>query len=528
MSNDSDSGFYSLVSDNKTSKNTYTKKLTNLSDIGKKKSVDTINNSTLNDIENTKIHIDLPDLNIKKELDIQKINTDIQTKQVNIKSKPDIIETKETFIPDLVIPVPSSEPITIKQQKFNKPIGKEDEGLSLLVICLIIVGVIIIISLIAFLIWGYFYRENKTQDIDTEIYVQDLNIGGYQHTNLDPETQMELIETKIETVFGNGNKLNQSQCTGQNAVWDFANNKCVCQFPFFGPYCVNEFHDSNYVNFGYVRGYSPKDPSPKMIEVPVPPSINPSPAEIYRSQNYIYQDGSYKNGIYRNPNPQINPNPPQMIPGPITPQISDNVLYFTSIYQPNVNSLTFNPNNTVNPDSCTSLCTRTPECKGVTYNLFDGKYLCSLITSDLVMPENQDVVVNLENNLGIYINKSKAHPVFPNKVFIYTGNLPPVYWITRGDLIKEIVPTYDDSRGLLNLSKGIVSSITWVPSRIINDGNLLGVWSTNKFTANQYDSLRNSRDPNVYVDVPNTNSVNYALNLPDNFKESQAIWVMYR
>ena len=435
------------------------------------------------------------------------------------------VKCKDTILSDILTP-PTPPPTFFQkeeqkekktgtskvEEKINEksnavPIPQKDEKSNeswtnnVIFIVLIVFGILLFLAIIIIIIF-YIFSKNDDDEIkliNTTFENEDLDIGSYPASRLNNggikiPSQTEAQEV-IEKSLINGSKLNitnPEMCNDINITWDEEENKCVCRFPFFGPYCTNEFHDTNYVNFGYVDNFNP------------PISINRT----------------------------LDANGP---------------LYYSVEAQNNATALTFSSYNSVDPTSCTSLCTSDPSCMGVSYNLLNNQFRCGFLTTPITIPGDTDVKINLEKNLGLYLNKSRTHPFFLTKVFVYSGRKPPVYWIKREGILRDIALKNINHSNMGVLShklhtppkledfiKNKVFSIDWVPERIVNDGKMVGVWSTKQFTESEFEVLKNKPDSNdLYID-PGFFVINgkyfsdYPLNLPKNFIVPEKIYVMYK
>lgn len=422
-------------------------------------------------------------------------------KPMSFDRKKTIIEPKDNKINSTDLNINNSVSSSIKTYSSdNKTVvigdsfNLESNKNLILWMSLIVVSAIIIIGIILFLVFFYtpeYQKEQYTTAIDPE----DLDIGSYPEYKLNPKIDTTGIklptQEAIEKSLLNGSRLNlnMNECNDVNVLWDSKENRCTCRFPFFGPYCVNEFHDSDYVNFGYIEGFNP----------PVPMN-----GQVSKS--------------------------------------SGNLLY-TVESVPEASSLTFSTYNTVDPTSCTSLCNKDFLCKGVSYNLVGDKYYCSFLRDEIEVIGNTDIVVNLENNMGIYLNKGKAQPKFLNKVFAYSGKRPPVYWIKREGVLRELLGNTPIAKDLLSkglkpsklsdMTQNTVVEFTWLPERVVNDGNLVGVWSTKPFLSGEYSSLKaRGNTSTVYIDpgvfsINGNNFSDYPLNLPKDFIVPDKVYAMY-
>lgn len=154
------------------------------------------------------------------------------------------------------------------------------------------------------------------------------------------------------------------------------------------------------------------------------------------------------------------------------------------------------------PESCTAYCGNDPLCNAVEYSLIDGMYVCKLINSDIII-KNDGILTDIpDRTTNIYINRARnVLPKFIDQVKVFAGPLSPEYWTIN----TEIVPTPTTPNGFISSYKDTITQISWIPTGIVNDGNMIGTWATS------INDLNNN--VNIWTDT-GTNGI---LNFPPDF-----------
>lgn len=174
-------------------------------------------------------------------------------------------------------------------------------------------------------------------------------------------------------------------------------------------------------------------------------------------------------------------------------------------------------------NSCTEICERNPECKGIEYD-HENK-ICSHITSDIIFTGSESHL-ELDTSVQTYL-KIKNKPKFRNKVFLYSGRKPLRYYLDRSNqryIGKRNIRSKEKRQyGIFSLNPGVVYHIDWIPFRIVNSGEMIGVWSSKPFTESQFYSRmetaeyvdRASGDYSIPLEIYKLKEV-YVMYLPEN------------
>ena len=157
-----------------------------------------------------------------------------------------------------------------------------------------------------------------------------------------------------------------------------------------------------------------------------------------------------------------------------------------------VNSLSFDENG----KSCTSICNKLSECKGVKYE--NGK--CDLIKSDFKI-KNNITIINDPFKGSFYL---KTDPIIKDKIFIFKNYKLSGYFYKR-----------NNTKDFQEIYIGVVNIVDFLPKVIINNGNLTGIWSTKPIKVEDFNNLLTTENKNVIIDRGST-LMNYSLNLKGN------------
>lgn len=129
-------------------------------------------------------------------------------------------------------------------------------------------------------------------------------------------------------------------------------------------------------------------------------------------------------------------------------------------------------------DSCTGICDGLNNCTGVLFE--PSTKTCSILSGDIHV--TGETYTNGSN--GIYIRGNKTHPMFDQKVFLFTGSKPINYWNLKNVNKTNITP------GFFTATLDVVNELNWLPETVINDNSkLVGLWSLYKFTPQDFDGL---------------------------------------
>lgn len=195
---------------------------------------------------------------------------------------------------------------------------------------------------------------------------------------------------------------------------------------------------------------------------------------------------------------------------------NSNLLTYDSFVQSTTNNLTYNSTTkNIDKDSCTSLCDINDDCKAVKYDYLGkpGHYRCSVITSDIkIEGDNTRIYIDKDISSEILINIDRTHPIFLDKVIVYKGKKPLNYWVES-----------DTNSKIKHIPINKLIELDFIPNKIINDNNLIGVWSNEPFNIDDFNLLRFSGNKNIYVDNGDDN-----LNLPTKLKYEDKLYVVYK
>lgn len=148
--------------------------------------------------------------------------------------------------------------------------------------------------------------------------------------------------------------------------------------------------------------------------------------------------------------------------------------------------------------------------------IYDNEELvCRLITSDVVASPQTRIIASQDGNLYV-----KNRIIIKTKVFAFKGKIPIGYFYDRPDSTKK--ESYQFYTITVNKSK----KVSYLPTTIVNDGSLIGIWSLNYFTEKDFDKLLESNNSNTYVDFGL--NVKYSVVFPQTFYDASTIYVMYK
>ncbi len=298
--------------------------------------------------------------------------------------------------------------------------------------------------------------------------------------------------------FHNGEELTDAaMCVAPTGTWDGGASRCDCIQPFFGRQCGREAHNETYYGLGEVSN-SKSGTGLVYTKVQVPP-----------------------------------PNTPYGM------------------------RLSFKFSGGLDNQSCTGLCDQRDDCFGVEY---DGTN-CALITSNPELVGAATVTVDPNVEPDIYLYRTGVRPVVKNRVFGYTGQRPLRFWAQRspyspqaelvdasdslviktgGSLVAGaapagIAPASDlawatsnaipGGADVFTFWQGRVVAIPFAPQRVVNDGAMLGVYSTSPFKPADFGQLSRGGAAGVFVDRGGRGS-DYQLPIPSNMRQ-KPLFVMY-
>lgn len=321
----------------------------------------------------------------------------------------------------------------------------EDDPIEILII---VITCLLIALVIGMTLWFFIWVLNKSAVENSDEHGNNLpNINNSASTSADIDPNSINNLGNKDNAIGIDQSMN-NPCTAINLT--NTDGKCTCAFPFFGPYCSREYHDSDYVSIGTDSDLQNLD---------------------YTSENV--------NGV--------------------------SSLSYTKTNDPTDG---FNSQNIMlSGQSCTSVCNDNPNCKGIIYNS-NG---CSIITSDITLKRNIDHTNLHKENPTIFLNK-RGRVIVNDKVFLYSNQKPFRYWVQRGESISN--PQAKKPNGFISLDQNIPIQLTWAPQRILNESHLLGIWSTNPINLQKLNKqinylyfdtkgLADTSAPNYSLNLPN-------------------------
>ena len=217
--------------------------------------------------------------------------------------------------------------------------------------------------------------------------------------------------------------------------------------------------------------------------------------------------------------------------------VSPNGLNLTAVERlPGSIPLSFNgAGGAVDPLSCTGQCDQRDGCIGVHYS--QGQ--CTLLLSNPYLNPEATITMTPEVESELYLYRQGGRPVIRDRVFGYTGLRPLRYWATtlQPPMVQTTIPGASPA-GELPAAPVIqqqvetiwhdqVRLLTQAPSRLVNDGSLVGLWSRGPFEAAAFGILINAPLASMYVDRPESGVSDYSLELPPNLQQGP-LYVMYR
>ena len=156
-------------------------------------------------------------------------------------------------------------------------------------------------------------------------------------------------------------------------------------------------------------------------------------------------------------------------------------------------------------NTCTNYCDSIRECKGVKYE--NGE--CILLNSALKVKSP----ITYNPYMGsFYI---KTDPILENKILLLKTTIPKGYFYERDDI--------------LSLKINSVNEVNFLPKFIINNSNLVGIWSTKPFDSKDFNNILSSNKKNggeIYIDR-GSNKNSYSINFSSGFTLNRKHYVMY-
>lgn len=181
----------------------------------------------------------------------------------------------------------------------------------------------------------------------------------------------------------------------------------------------------------------------------------------------------------------------------------------------NVGRLSFTDSNST---SCTQLCDDNPECIGVLWQSGSGggSGRCSLFKRYTVsLAPGINWYPDVEST--IYLKGSNAIS-YTDRVFIFQGDTLSRYWL-RENVVSD---SRTQGSSQLTAHNGKKYQLQFFPSRRINDGGLIGVYSSRDFSESEFPSLvEGGNTDTVFVDMGG-----YLFDYPIRWFDRD-VWVMY-
>lgn len=348
-------------------------------------------------------------------------------------------------------------------------------------IVIIIILCVIVSLFIGITVWFFLWSAQNTNlvnGIDSQGNPTGVDLGIFPTdpvlTEMRSVSSADIDPNSINNLgkSDNATGIEQSSinpCSAPNLIRKFnlktGISECTCKFPYFGPYCTREFHDSEYVSI------ATDSDIPNLSY-----DVSTEKLSGVNSLSYVKTD-----------------------------EATNNIMPGTKLKQ--------------SGQSCTGICNLTKNCRGVVYN--NSNRTCDLITSDITLNKNIQASNLFKENPTIFLNNKGKVRVL-DKVFLYSGNIPFRHWIGR----HEVVPTKINPNGFVSLDIDIAIQLNWVPERIVNESHLIGIWSNNPFKNLTAEINRNDVyiDKKGYLE---TSAVDYSLNLPPFITNSPIIYVGY-
>ncbi len=322
-------------------------------------------------------------------------------------------------------------------------------------IFIVIVGIILLVFLVIII-------ENNRNNAKS-----DLNPVTFK--NQEENSQSTLGQSQEGVVYNlNGNRyLDSVACNTLNTRNWFTNpttggQGCICIPPFFGPNCERESYSNEYLAIG-----------------------NPVKSEVRLLQRDT-----------------------EIVDRLSFPFRSDN-----SLDQPSESNLQFLGGGTVPLERvqtlCTKLCDDDQQCVGVLWIApKDGQLgtterlgQCTKL-AEVQVKTGQNIPFDPNVDSSLYMKKGYS-PIFTDRVFIYSGELPLRYWLDSNDGFRNILT----NSNLRFIYPSQLYLLNFVPTSQINNANLTGFYSDAPF---EFNSLPN----NIVKINPNVKEFNLPFSSP--------------
>ncbi len=141
-------------------------------------------------------------------------------------------------------------------------------------------------------------------------------------------------------------------------------------------------------------------------------------------------------------------------------------------------------------DSCSSRCDDLDGCIGFIYE--NGT--CQLLTETVVLDSDKNLTFSSDSNNSLFL-RSSDNINFKNKIFLaeFRMALPPRYWLTK------------QTKYYKQLDINELSKLHFVPSYVLTNEKLVGIYSIYKFTNDDIEILiKRGNTSKSYIHMPNT------------------------
>jgi hypothetical protein len=159
--------------------------------------------------------------------------------------------------------------------------------------------------------------------------------------------------------------------------------------------------------------------------------------------------------------------------------------------------------------SCSDHCLNNDQCVGFIYH---EQGLCTLLTGDVIIPENDNIAYSPDINSTLY-TKSSDTLKFEGRIFLseFPQYFPNRYWLTK------------ESYHYVQLFPREMGQLTFYPNYINVYGCYTGIYSLFPFTLNDVPAILEFTDSDkCYIHHPRTELI-----VPDHWRYHLPIYVMY-
>lgn len=337
----------------------------------------------------------------------------------------------------------------------------------------ILAFIVVILLAMAIIILLFIYMQQQTgTDIPDDLvyepypYNQDVNLGGVRSRG-DGYVTTEYSDLYAGYPFGkNGsNYTNEQSClNAQHTQWNNIESKCQCIEPYFGSLCTLEQHDERYYAVGI-------------------------PNEEHLKMNVLVDTLSVGKSF----------------------PVIDNPKKVT-------NSKNFNKKEQKNKQSCSQLCDDDDECQGFIYH---SPGYCSLLSGDVIVPENNSIPYNPEINSTLYMKHHRLDKIinnlhFEHRIFLglYKNSFPKRYWL------ESSTPYYQQ------LQPRKVYQIGFIPHFIRMYDQYQGIYALKRFNLEHVNELLSECESDVSQSCY-LHKIGKQLSVPESWSEYLPIYVMY-